>query len=43
MTREDVNEEEFRNLNNFLFDPAELVEREILRFESVNKNYREKR
>lgn len=30
-------------MNNFLFDPAELVEREKLRFEEVNKNYREKR
>lgn len=27
MTEEQINEEEMRNVNNFLFDPAELMER----------------
>ena len=35
MTEEEINEEEMRNVNNFLFDPAELLERNERRFSSV--------
>ena len=30
-----------KNVNNFLFDPAELDERNGLRFESISNEYRE--
>lgn len=43
MKDDEINDEDFKNVNNFLFNPAELMEREKLRFEEVNKNYREKK
>ena len=36
MTEEEINEEEMKNVNNFLFDAAELDERNSLRFESIH-------
>jgi len=32
MTDEEINEQEIKNVNNYLFDPAELEERNKLRF-----------
>ena len=43
MKDDDINDEDLKNVNNFLFNPAELTEREKLRFQEINKNYREKR
>lgn len=41
MTQQEINELEMKNVNNFLFDPAELDERNGLRFESVGNEYKE--
>ena len=42
-TEDEINEEEMRNVNNFLFDVAELDERNSLRFEAIEKDYAEKK
>ena len=43
MTTEEINEEEMKNVNNYLFNPAELEERNSLRFDSIRHDYYEKK
>ena len=39
MSPEEINEEEMKNVNNYLFNAAELDERNNLRFESIRQDY----
>ncbi len=41
MTEEEINELEIKNVNNYLFDVAELDERNCLRFAAVREAYDE--
>lgn len=43
MTTEEINQEEMKNVNNYLFNPAELEERNSLRFDSIRHDYYEKK
>ena len=42
-TEDEINQEEMQNVNNFLFDAAELDLRNRLRFESVRAEYFERK
>jgi len=39
MTEEEIDELEIKNVNNYLFDIAELEERNNLRFEQIRQDY----
>lgn len=39
MTEEEINELEIKNVNNYLFDVAELEERNNIRFAQIRKDY----
>lgn len=39
MSEQNINEEEMKNVNNFLFNVAELEERNKMRFESIKQDY----
>ena len=39
MTKDEIHQMDFKNVNNFLFDAAELDERNKLRFSSVHAEY----
>ena len=43
MTQDEINELEMKNVNNYLFNVAELEERNMMRFESIRIDYYDKK